>query len=334
MRNVVLLLAILGSALAFPRRAAAWHQAGHMTIARIAYHELDDGQKARIARILKAHPHYARYLTQERPEGVPEHEWAFLRASVWPDWVRPQRADPRPDADEIVRKYHRGAWHYINLRFIPPGQDVAIPPNTPAPDYDARGEPGHVLTALKKCMTILWAEDMPDEAKAVYLCWLLHLVGDIHQPLHCTTLISEQFPRGDLGGNLFLVSLKEGGPAVNLHFYWDALLFREQAPFKDIQAKADELRRAPDLQRARLPELKATEFKAWAEEGLVKAREVAYQNGRLKGGKGQLGESVKTAVAPVLPEGYAQAAASVARRRITLAGYRLADQLGAVFKAR
>jgi hypothetical protein len=332
MRKTATLVAVFGIWLAATGRAGAWHRAGHMTIARIAYQELDDGQKAQIAKILKAHPHYARYLAQERPEGVPEHEWAFLRASLWSDWVRPQRRDPRPDEDELVRKYHRGPWHYINLRVIPPGQDVPIPPNIPAADYDDRGEPGHVLTALKKSMTMLWAADLPDEVKAVYLCWLLHLVGDIHQPLHCATLISEQFPRGDLGGNLFLVSLKEGGPAVNLHFYWDALLFTDDAPYKDIQAKADELRRAPDLQREKLPELKATEFKAWAEEGFAKAREVAYGNGRIKGRSAQPGEDRKTLQAPVLPEGYAQAAEQVARRRMALAGYRLADQLRAVFK--
>ncbi len=246
--------------------------------------------------------------------------------------MRPQRRDPRPDEEELVRKYHRGPWHYINLRLIPPGQDVAIPPNVPAPDYDARGEPGHVLTALKKSMTLLWAADMPDEVKAVYLCWLLHLVGDLHQPLHCATLISEQFPRGDQGGNLFLVALKEGGPAVNLHFYWDALLFRDDAPYKDIQAKADELLRAADLQRDNLAELKAADFMSWAQEGLAAAREVAYRNGRLKGAAAQPGVDRKTVQAPVLPEGYAEAAERVARRRMALAGHRLADQLRDVFK--
>ena len=40
-----------------------------------------------------------------------------------------------------------------------------------------------------------------DEEKAIYLTWLMHLVGDIHQPLHCAAVFSEQFPNGDKGGN-------------------------------------------------------------------------------------------------------------------------------------
>ena len=85
---------------------------------------------------------------------------------------------------------------------------------------------------------MLRSADASDESRSIFLCWLLHLVGDLHQPLHTSTLISKQFPNGDLGGNLFLVSLKEGGPAVVLHTYWDALLFDKEAALKDIEARA------------------------------------------------------------------------------------------------
>jgi len=40
-----------------------------------------------------------------------------------------------------------------------------------------------------------------DEEEAIYLAWLMRLVGDIHQPLHCTAVFSEQCPNGDKGGN-------------------------------------------------------------------------------------------------------------------------------------
>ena len=44
------------------------------------------------------------------------------------------------------------------------------------------------------------ASNSPD-VKAMAYCWLFHLVGDIHQPLHCTALFSaEHFPKGDRGG--------------------------------------------------------------------------------------------------------------------------------------
>jgi hypothetical protein len=336
MPKPVTLLGVLAAWLLAPGLASAWHEAGHMAVARIAYLNLDDGQKAQIARILKAHPHYTIYLTQDRPREVSEVEWAFLRAAVWPDWVRPPwrpKAPRTPDVWERVRKYNRPTWHYINLPFVPPGQNVPDPKHLPGKDYDSHGEPGNILAALKKSMTILWAADMPDEAKAIYLCWLLHLIGDLHQPLHAAALVSEDYPRGDQGGNLFLVSTKKGGPAVNLHFYWDALLFVEDAPYKHIEARSNELLRDPKLQRDQLPELKAADFKAWARESAQLAREVVYQGGKLAGVPRSKGKAALAQVeAPVLPDGYEQAATEVARRRMALAGYRIADRLREVLK--
>jgi hypothetical protein len=328
------LLATLGLWMLAPGQARAWHNAGHMTTARIGWQSLEDWQKSRIARILKAHPHYAVYLIRERPAEVPEIEWAFLRASLWPDWVRPffQDKTGHPDAKELTRKYNRGPWHYINLPVVPPGQKVLAPKSLPAADYDLHGEPGHVLTALKKCMTILWADDMPDEAKAIYLCWLLHLIGDLHQPLHAATLVSDQFPQGDMGGNLFLVTPKKGAAVVNLHFYWDALLFTEGAGFKEVESRAAELLRDPTLRRDKLPELKATDFESWAQESLQLSKDVVYRGGKLAGAARKGGGGRTVTEAPLLPEEYEQAASAVARRRMTLAGYRIADQLRRVLK--
>jgi hypothetical protein len=327
-----LLLILLG---AMP--AWAWHNAGHMTIARIAYLEMSEKQKAQIARVLKAHPHYSRFLAAERPPEVAENEWAFLRASVWPDWVRPDwprfmKEKERPDGEEVADKYHRSTWHYINIPIVLPEDPPVTPPkNLPPPEYDAQGEPGHVLGALKKSMTMLRAADMSDECKAIYLCWLLHLAGDLHQPLHASTFVSRQFPTGDLGGNLFLVSPRKDAPAVNLHFYWDAQLFGPAATYKDIEAKSEELRRAPEFQRDRFPELKFFTFRDWANESFELARKVAYRDGRLAGARAVSKAEAKTIQAPLLPEDYAASAARVSSRRMILAGYRIADQLNLVF---
>jgi hypothetical protein len=324
--------------LAVPERAAAWHNAGHMAIARIAYQELSEAQKVRVARILKAHPHYARFLAAERPAEVSENEWVFLRASLWPDWVRPDwplfmKEKPRPDGDAIAQKYHHGPWHYINLPFIlPEDPPVVAPKDLPAPDTDARGDPGNILAALKRSMTQLRAPETSDEDRAIALCWLLHLAGDLHQPLHAATFVSSQFPYGDMGGNLFLVSAQRGGPAVNLHYYWDALLFAPGATFKDIETISEELRRAPEFQRAKLAALPVDSFKAWADESFDVARKVAYRDGRLPGRRAKGKVNLNEIKAPLLPEDYAAAATSVARRRMVLAGYRIADQLANVLR--
>src|SRR5271157_2217819 len=78
MRHLTMFV-VLTLGLAFPPWTWAWHNAGHMTIARLAYLELSEKQKVPIARILKAHPHFARFLATERPAEVAENEWAFLR---------------------------------------------------------------------------------------------------------------------------------------------------------------------------------------------------------------------------------------------------------------
>src|ERR1700758_3364100 len=63
------------------------------------------------------------------------------------------------------------------------------------------------------------------------MVWLMHMVGDIHQPLHCLTRVSATHPDGDRGGNLVLLN----GPAKNLHFFWDDVLARDS--HCDLQLK-------------------------------------------------------------------------------------------------
>jgi hypothetical protein len=41
------------------------------------------------------------------------------------------------------------------------------------------------------------------EERAVYLSWLIHLIGDEHMPLHCCSLFASEYPAGDKGGTRF-----------------------------------------------------------------------------------------------------------------------------------
>ena len=58
--------------------------------------------------------------------------------------------------------------------------------------------------------------------------YLLHLIGDIHQPLHSTDMFNETYKTGDLGGNLIKVKLINGS-SINLHAFFDAIAL-EQDP--------------------------------------------------------------------------------------------------------
>lgn len=174
----------------------------------------------------------------------------------------------------------------------------------------------------------------------------MHLVGDLHQPLHATGLIAskETFapgfdpPGGDEGGNRLVVRTKANdSKTVKLHAYWDALLFGDRTPFANVDAVVAKLLKEASYRRDQLPELKETAFLAWAEESLELAKTVVYKGDGafLKAyplAKGK-GGSLQAVDVPPLPEGYGEAAEAVAARRMVVAGYRLADQLSMVCKA-
>jgi hypothetical protein len=313
-------------------RAHAWNNVGHMVVAKLAFDELDDGQKVKVGKLLRQHPHYAEFLTKNRPEGVSEEEWAFLKAATWPDWVRPRRNDPR---GERVTRYHRGPDHYINFPLVRPGDEQRFNPATLGPNPDTPD----ILSALKQRVGELTESTASAEDRAVALCWLLHLIGDLHQPLHSTALFSTLFPQGDRGGNLF--GVRVNGRKTNLHAYWDNLLgddpnyLDESAEhhaklYKQVKELTESLR-APEYQRDKLPELaKNTTFPSWARESFELARDVAYGKLTVEPvlvSGGTVPEAAKEAGAE-----YDKLAQAIARRRVALAGHRLADRLKAVLR--
>src|SRR4051812_31038856 len=99
---VVLLALVLGF---LPSAAFAWNATGHMTVAELAWRELSDQDRQKVAAILKQHPHYKSMLVEKKPDGVDEAEWVFLRASSWPDMVRPARPGDTFKSAAITR-YH------------------------------------------------------------------------------------------------------------------------------------------------------------------------------------------------------------------------------------
>lgn len=343
------------AALIAPSPVAAWHKGGHMAIARIAWQDLTrEGQQATAINILQSHPHKAIFLEADRPSDVDGSEWLFVRAATWPDWVgNPSGKEIGPqEATAISQKYHRPEWHFVNLPFVHPDEidkfdEAAIRKDVLQPDFTADGAPRHALAALKRSLQQLESRTSSPEDRAVALCWVLHLVGDLHQPLHGVALIGskakfnpQEFlpPQGDLGGNRLAVRIKVNDTnAMALHKFWDGLCFADQ-PYPDVQARVLSWMNEPTLQRATfnaaLGELNPLD---WTLESWMLAKSVAY-----KGSNGLLAAiplppNHKPADliglnAPLLPQEYMRAAEEAAQRRIVLAGYRLADQLGNVWR--
>lgn len=293
----------------FCQTCVAWNRAGHMVSGAMAYSALKLANPAALdawTAVLGRHPHYVQRW-QRKLESVDAGErdqYLWMLAARWPDDVR---------GDE---EYDKPQWHYINYAYKPAGQPASVATVGPAAV--------NIVTAFRENLETL-KSDADEPHKAVALCWLLHLVGDVHQPLHTTKLFTTDFsvPDGDRGGTLFYIRATEQAEPITLHKFWDDLILGSE----DVRA----VRNTSILLRRKYPAGGFTElsrptaesdFRHWAEtESFSLARSAVYRAGQLQG-------SSQRADAPVLPEGYARQSKLVAERRLSLAAWRLAALLG------
>lgn len=122
------------------------------------------------------------------------------------------------------------------------------------------------------------------------MSWLIHLVGDINQPLHCAALINSVYPapESDRGGNLFFVKASRTSAPQKLHSLWDGLLGR--GTVADARLTRSALNNAIRLQalypRSTLPELQShRSVKSWSKESRQYAIPDAYLDGTLPPGE-------------------------------------------------
>jgi S1/P1 Nuclease len=277
--------------------ALAWNSAGHITIAAEAYRQLSPDLRGKVTEILKSHPDYQKWEARFNRDnaGLDLATFVFMRASTWPDEIR-RRHNP----------FDHPEWHYVDYPLKPPS--FPMEPG-PAPDNDA-------LYGIAQSERLLADSITSPELRAVYLSWLLHLIGDLHQPLHCASLVDDKYPHGDKGGNDFYVRPASRG--IRLHSLWDGLLGRSGTPRSRMNYA---IRIEAEYPRSALPELARNKTpKAWSLESRQLAVQKAYLNGKLEG-------STSAETAPALPEGYTESAKAVAERQAALAGYRLADEI-------
>lgn len=258
----------------------AWTDTGHMVIAAIAETNLTPRALSK-----------ARELLQR--DSDPKTN-TFLTASCWADDSRTKQNAP---------------WHYINLHFRPDGK-----PSSHAPERE------NVVWAIEQQSKVLGDPKASEDKRRNALKYVLHFVGDVHQPLHCVARDTEEHPEGDRGGNLFTIGGRgEGG---NLHFLWDTgvgLLRRSVRPLgNDDEQMIRTL--AADLQRyfpkSSFAEVSKMDPEGWAREGLDVAKTIVY--------------SLRENEAP--GAAYVAVAQYTAARRLALAGYRLAALLNKTLK--
>lgn len=160
----------------------AWNAAGHKVVAQIAYDNLSPKAKAMCSK-------YLRSRTHNTPDS------SFVRSSTWMDEIR------------FRGIYWYDVMHYIDIPFSPDG--ISLPPV----------ETTNAIWAIKQAISVFSSKKTKYPDKRFALLLLIHVVGDIHQPLHAVTRVSAEHPNGDLGGNLFPLGSNSVGN--NLHKYWD-----------------------------------------------------------------------------------------------------------------
>ena len=318
-RKGVLFLAL---SLLAPASARAWNGTGHMAVAMVAWDQLTPVQRQAFVQILHAHPRYQKDLMQHLQPGDDPALHAFLEAATWPDLVK-------SPVNPLERTEDHKPWHYVDYPYDLDGQHGPMPGET----WDGHGNPTDLLQAMQMVTAQLRDPATPAPRKAIDLCWVEHLVGDAHQPLHAVSLYSHVYPvtknpdgttgGGDQGGNLIHVHTSQN-PDQNLHSVWDGMEGQSYDP--------GAIRRIADrVEREHPPATMADAANvldpiAWAKESFDLAKQDVYEDGKVLGVTRAQAQDNPDSVPP-LPVGYEKQAHAAADERIALAGYRLADLL-------
>lgn len=306
--------------LLIPQFGWCWSGPGHQIIADIAYTSSTVDTRHKAVELLKQLPSYDQDIGSKIPSGLsPEQteEFIFDAAGPVPDYYR-RRDHPLHDSANHTD------WHYIDLPVVDetsPPQHIEADPQTTDPLH-----PSDCVGALQLNLDIL-KNGKSDAERAVALTWVMHLTGDMHQPLHCTALFSARYPNGDQGGNKFVVK-DFTGKLKSLHGTWDGL-FGEVTDFAKIQEIRDTITSNPANSREALAtELSHKQVREWAEEGRALAKKSVYLLGSDHPLQGIRYDEYQGGMpVPELPEGYLKNSREVARQQAALAGYRLQDEL-------
>lgn len=307
------LITLLMLALCAQSQAHAWSGPGHAAVAAMAYRDLASNPTLRnnLVNLLRSHVKFNDWQNEfnlkksDFPTELDLGMFLFIRAATWPDEIRGTH-------DPALQHFDHPNWHFVNYPLNPPSFSTGP---SPSPTDD-------VIFGISESMKTLANTTAQPVERAASLSWLIHLVGDIHQPLHCVALITAGFPppKGDEGGNKFLVfrnqAAKDTDETTKLHSFWDQQLGATSPP-NPVKALNDARDIASANPRSSLNELtQGATVEAWSFESRNRAVNDAYKF-----------QGVALKRRRVLPFGYAANAKRVAVRRIALAGYRLADEM-------
>jgi len=285
-----------------PVPAHAWDSIGHMAVALIAWRHMTPEARAAAVRLLESAPADAGLASLRPSAGTAagRDQALFALAATWPDIVRASTPAAR-------HAYHHGSWHYTDQYW----REVN---GVPEPAAGPPADPQNVGERIQVFQHDLAIGNGTRSERGVELAWVMHLVGDIAQPLHNSSRITAAFPNGDAGGNRFRL----GPNSESLHWYWDSILDRviPREPGESAMAHAERVADRVEHDRAE-PSLAARiepgRVDLWEREGLALSEHVVYA----------------PSLVPNQDPGatYQQTAFDTAETQVALAGYRLAEML-------
>jgi nuclease S1 len=209
---------------AFAPSAKAWGCKGHQTVAYVAEKHLTPEARKFVNDLLVAHPIDLKLM---RWCGNAIYD-LMADASTWPDDVRSQPA--------LAPDRNTGPWHYIDI----PRQAK----RGPLAPYC--GDQGCVTQAITEQLAILKDKSADPAKRADAIRYIIHFVGDLHQPMHgvdnddhggnCVPL---QYFRADPRLNKRRPELEDYSP--NLHAIWDTEIVERDMEVGNPQRYADDL---------------------------------------------------------------------------------------------
>lgn len=219
-RRALLSLALI----ALPSVATAWGPTGHRVTARIAQNHLSPAATRQVEALVG-------------PAGL-------APISTWADEIKSEpRYTGRGEGAIDTRP-----WHYINAEDAA-GYDALVARTASDDRID------HLVDALRQHEAVLADREAPAAQRAEALRWIVHLIGDLHQPLHVGRA-------EDKGGNA--VKVQWFGQPSNLHRVWDSgLIDSQQLSFSEYVSFID---------HAPAERVKATQrgtYDDWAKEGIA-----------------------------------------------------------------
>jgi hypothetical protein len=248
-RQVLVAAAIL---LLSPASVWAWGCEGHQAVAIIAEKHLNRHAREEADKLLQSVPIDPVLESRCRGQGLDP----IVDSAAWADDLRKFRPET-------------SAWHYIDIPLDAPRGDLA---------EFCPASRGCVTRALAQQVDLLRNPSNPRETRADALRFVIHLVADLHQPLHCAT-------NNDMGGNCVPVdffgefpvekNLESESYSPNLHSIWDYDLVHQIIGRMTEAQWADSLDRQFRLQEENWQKA-GVNLEDWTWAGHKLARTVAY----------------------------------------------------------